>query len=94
MLGNLIVLEPDELGVTIKVIQLREKSSTKVSAIPFYNDVIPTRANIDNIGPIELTQLRTTPLDEPFNAALKRSFDIMLQTSKFSSIESKGLAMK
>ena len=80
MLGNLIALEPDELGVTIKVIQLREKSSTKVSVIPFYNDVIPTRANIDNIGPIELTQLRTPPLDEPFNAALKRSFDIMLQT--------------
>ena len=73
----ILALEPEELGVTIQVIQLCEKSGTKVSVIPFYNDVIPTRATIDNIGPIKLIQLRTTPLDEPFNAALKRGFDIL-----------------
>ena len=72
-----LALEPEELGVTIPVIRLCEKSGTKVSVIPFYNDVIPTRANIDNIGSIKLIQLRTTPLDEPFNAALKRAFDIV-----------------
>ena len=72
-----LALEPEELGVTIQVIQLCEKSGTKVSVIPFYNDVIPTRANIDNIGSIKLIQLRTTPLDEPFNATLKRAFDIV-----------------
>ena len=73
----ILALEPEELGVTVQVIQLCEKSGTKVSVIPFYNDVIPTRANIDNIGSIKLIQLRTTPLDEPFNAALKRAFDIV-----------------
>ena len=72
-----LALDPEELGVTVQVIQLCEKSGTKVSVIPFYNDVIPTRANIDNIGSIKLIQLRTTPLDEPFNAALKRTFDIV-----------------
>ena len=72
----ILALEPEELGVTVQVIQLCEKSGTKVSVIPFYNDVIPTRATIDNIGQIKLIQLRTTPLDEPFNAALKRAFDI------------------
>ncbi len=71
-----LALEPEELGVTVQVIQLCEKSGTKVSVIPFYNDVIPTKATIDNIGPIKLIQLRTTPLDEPFNAMLKRTFDI------------------
>jgi Undecaprenyl-phosphate glucose phosphotransferase len=74
----ILALEPEELGVTIQVIQLCEKSGTKVSVIPFYNDVIPTRANIDNIGSIKLIQLRTTPLDEPFNAAIKRGFDILV----------------
>ncbi len=74
----ILALEPEELGVTVQVIQLCEKSGTKVSVIPFYNDVIPTRANIDNIGSIKLIQLRTTPLDEPFNAALKRTFDILV----------------
>ena len=74
----ILALEPEELGVTVQVIQLCEKSGTKVSVIPFYNDVIPTRADIDNIGSIKLIQLRTTPLDEPFNAALKRGFDIVV----------------
>lgn len=74
----ILALEPEELGVTVQVIQLCEKSGTKVSVIPFYNDVIPTRANIDNIGSIKLIQLRTTPLDEPFNAGLKRAFDIIV----------------
>ncbi len=74
----ILALEPEELGVTVQVIQICEKSGTKVSVIPFYNDVIPTRANIDNIGSIKLIQLRTTPLDEPFNAALKRAFDIVV----------------
>ena len=74
----ILALEPEELGVTVQVIQLCEKSGTKVSVIPFYNDVIPTRANIDNIGSIKLIQLRTTPLDEPFNAGLKRAFDIVV----------------
>ena len=74
----ILALEPEELGVTVQVIQLCEKSGTKVSVIPFYNDVIPTRANIDNIGSIKLIQLRTTPLDEPFNAGLKRTFDIVV----------------
>ena len=74
----ILALEPEELGVTVQVIQLCEKSGTKVSVIPFYNDVIPTRADIDNIGSIKLIQLRTTPLDEPFNALLKRTFDILV----------------
>ena len=74
----ILALEPEELGVTVQVIQLCEKSGTKVSVIPFYNDVIPTRADIDNIGSIKLIQLRTTPLDEPFNAGLKRTFDIVV----------------
>lgn len=73
----ILALEPEELGVTVQVIQLCEKSGTKVSVVPFYNDFIPTRANIDNIGSIKLIQLRTTPLDEPFNALMKRAFDIL-----------------
>ena len=73
-----LALEPEELGVTVQVIQLCEKSGTKVSVIPFYNDVIPIRATIDSIGSIKLIQLRTTPLDEPFNAGLKRTFDIVV----------------
>ena len=77
----ILALEPDELNATIEVIRICEKSGTKVSVIPFYNDVIPTKASIENIGKIKLIQLRTTPLDEPFNAAIKRLFDIVICSS-------------
>lgn len=73
----IMALEPSELGSTEEIIAICEKSGTKISVIPFYNDIIPTRPTIDVVGPMKLIRLRTTPLDEPFNAFLKRGFDIM-----------------
>ena len=71
----ILALEPDEIGVTQSVIEVCEKCGTKVSVIPFYNDVIPTRPTIDTVGKLKLIQLRTTPLDDPLNAFAKRAFD-------------------
>ena len=71
----ILALAPDELGVTVDVIQVCEKCGTKISVVPFYNDVIPTRPTIDMVGEIKLIQLRTTPLDDPLNAFVKRAFD-------------------
>ena len=39
----ILALAPDELRVTADVIQVCEKCGTKISVVPFYNDVIPTR---------------------------------------------------
>ena len=74
----ILALAPDELGVTADVIQVCEKCGTKISVVPFYNDVIPTRPTIDTVGNLKLIQLRTTPLDEPVNALTKRAFDIVV----------------
>lgn len=74
----ILALAPDELGVTVDVIQVCEKCGTKISVVPFYNDVIPTRPTIDMVGNLKLIQLRTTPLDEPANAFIKRTFDIVV----------------
>lgn len=74
----ILALAPDELSVTADVIQICEKCGTKISVVPFYNDVIPTRPTIDMVGNIKLIQLRTTPLDEPVNALIKRAFDIIV----------------
>ena len=46
----ILALAPDELGVTVDVIQVCEKCGTKISVVPFYNDVIPTRPTIDMVG--------------------------------------------
>ena len=74
----ILALAPDELGVTADVIQVCEKCGTKISVVPFYNDVIPTQPTIDTVGNLKLIQLRTTPLDEPVNALTKRAFDIVV----------------
>lgn len=74
----ILALAPEELGVTADVIQVCEKCGTKISVVPFYNDVIPTRPTIDTVGNLKLIQLRTTPLDEPANALIKRAFDIVV----------------
>lgn len=74
----ILALAPEELGVTADVIQVCEKCGTKISVVPFYNDVIPTRPTIDMVGNLKLIQLRTTPLDEPANAFIKRAFDIVM----------------
>ena len=74
----ILALAPDELGVTADVIQVCEKCGTKISVVPFYNDVIPTQPTNDTVGNLKLIQLRTTPLDEPVNALTKRAFDIVV----------------
>ncbi len=70
-------LEPAETGYIVEIIQHCEKCGTKVSVIPSYNDVIPTQPSISVIKDLKLIQLRTTPLDEPLNAAIKRCFDVV-----------------
>ncbi len=72
-----VALGPDEIDLMIPVIRICEKCGTKTSVIPFYNDVIPTQPTIDAVGELKLVQLRTTPLDEPLNAFVKRTFDIV-----------------
>ncbi len=70
-------LEPAEMGHIVEIIQICEKCGTKISIVPTYNDVIPTKPTIDVVGDMKLIQLRTTPLDEPLNAMVKRAFDIV-----------------
>lgn len=70
-------LEPLETDHIAEIIYICEKCGTKISIVPSYNDIIPTRPTIDVVGDMKLIQLRTTPLDEPLNAFMKRAFDIV-----------------
>lgn len=72
-----LALEPGEIGAIEDIVNLCEKWGTRVNVIPFYNDVIPTRPNVEVIGPMKLIQLRTSPLDEPVNRFVKRTFDVV-----------------
>lgn len=73
-----VALEPEETQYITQVIHTCEKCGTKISVIPFYNDIIPTKPSIEVIGSVKLINLRTTPLDNIGNAMIKRGFDVIM----------------
>lgn len=74
----IVALEPTEVSFTATIISVCEKWGVKVRIIPFYNDYIPYRAAIDEIGSTHLIALRSAPLDDAFNQAVKNVFDFVL----------------
>lgn len=72
-----VALELEQATLLPQIIAATEKYGTKVSIIPHYNDYIPASTTIQSLGECKLLSLRTTPLDYPGNAAIKRLFDIV-----------------
>ncbi len=67
--------ESDQIYPTIRCC---EHQGTRISVIPFYNDILPANPAIETIGRSKLINLRSNPLDNPVNAFLKRFCDIAL----------------
>ena len=72
-----VALELEDATLLPQIIAATEKYGTKVSIIPYYNDYIPASTTIQILGECKLLSLRTTPLDFPGNAVVKRLFDIV-----------------
>ncbi len=72
-----VALEPHEIDFLVQVISWCEKGGVRTSIIPFYNDYIPARPTVEIMGPVKLLNIRSIPLDDLFNACLKRSLDIV-----------------
>lgn len=73
-----VALDADELCHLRTIIMTCEKCGTKVSVVPFYNDIIPASPTIETIGKTKLINLRANPLDNMGLAALKRGADIVV----------------
>ena len=69
-------LEIEDFKKLKDIIEVCEKSGTKVSMIPFYSKYMPTKPYIDEIEGIPLINLRRIPLDNIGNALIKRIIDI------------------
>lgn len=74
----IIALEHEELDYLLPIISLCEKNGTKVSVIPFYNNVIPSHPTIEIIGETKIISLRSNPLDNVGFAFIKRTFDVVV----------------
>ena len=72
-----VALDIEQATLLPQIIAATEKYGTKVSIIPHYNDYIPSSTTIQSLGECKLLSLRTTPLDFPGNAMMKRLFDIV-----------------
>lgn len=72
-----VALEAADADRMQKVLAGCEKQGTRVSIIPFYSEYIPSRPTVDVIGDAKLINVRSMPLDNLFNAFLKRTMDIV-----------------
>lgn len=71
-------LEVTEYGFFEQVMADCEKTGTKTAIVPFCVRYISTRPYIDQMDTVPLIRSRRIPLDNYFNAFIKRVFDIVL----------------
>lgn len=70
-----VALEYDQYHFLPDIIEICEKSGTKVSVIPFYTKYLPARPYIDEVEGLPVINIRRIPLDNLLNNWAKRSFD-------------------
>ena len=72
-----VALEPHETRFMKSIIETTEKEGIKLFVIPFYNDYLPANPVIEEVDDVKLFSVRTTPFDDPMNAFIKRTIDIV-----------------
>lgn len=85
-LALLETLSPDEVIISLSlsetektssIINACEQTGIRASIIPYYNDYLPSRPQVELFGDCRLINIRSIPLDNLFSAAYKRLFDIV-----------------
>jgi len=78
--------KPDEVVAALEIgdydymggiIKACETDGTKLSVIPFYSKYMPTHPYIDDLDGLPMINIRRIPLDNLFNAFVKRTVDIV-----------------
>lgn len=73
----MIALDPSEYVTVQPVMAMADKYGTLLELVPFYNDFMPRRPDVDAVDDVKLVNLRSMPLSNPLNAAAKRLVDIV-----------------
>lgn len=75
----------DEIAITLSISEYSklehlvaacEKSGVHTLFIPDYNNIIPTRPYIEDLGGLPIINIRRVPLSNTFNSTIKRCIDI------------------
>lgn len=72
-----IALDASDYPCIQDVLNVADKHGTAISLIPFYNDIIPNRPEVDSVLDVKMINMRSMPLDYPLNATIKRAADIV-----------------
>lgn len=72
-----IALEPIEYSHVGTVMAAADMSGAELELVPFYSDIIPRRPDVDSVDGVTLVNLRSMPLSNPLNSAVKRLMDIV-----------------
>ena len=75
-----IALETEDYDDLSLASSAADRFGTALVLVPFYNDAIPRRPEIDSVQGVKLVNLRSMPLDNAFNAAFKRAVDIVVSS--------------
>ena len=70
-------LDPEEFSEMDELIRQTEKNGLKFSLIPYFAPYMLSKPYIDQVGNLPLINIRRIPLDNVFNAILKRTFDLV-----------------
>lgn len=73
-----IALEPAEYHHINLIMAAADRCGVELELVPFYNDIIPRRPYVDSVEEVKLVNLRSMPLSNPVNSAMKRASDIMI----------------
>ena len=73
----IVALEIHEVNYMKSIIAACDKEGTRVSIIPYFNDYIPVHPVFYDVGESRIIDVRAIPLDNVFNAFLKRTMDII-----------------
>ncbi|HVI42644.1 MAG TPA: undecaprenyl-phosphate glucose phosphotransferase, partial [Anaerovoracaceae bacterium] len=70
-----VALEYDQYSHLPDIIEVCEKSGTKVNVIPFYTKYLPAKPYIDEVEGLPVINIRRIPLDNLLNNWIKRLLD-------------------
>lgn len=69
----IIALQTEDYDDMRLVTAAADRFGTYLTLVPFYTDVIPRSPEIDSVEGVKLVNLRSIPLNNAFNAAIKRT---------------------
>lgn len=73
-----LALDIEDYACVRQAVATADKHGVSLTLVPFYNDIIPRKPNIDSFGGINLVDLRSMPLSNPLYASIKRFSDIVV----------------